>query len=750
MDAKTLDYEFLRPLVSAWTAKIERAKEGRSRWHEVASECLMFYSNSAQAMWDPEYSKKFWKNVKLPRFRITINKSFELVAIFAPNLMWESPHRAVNSKKALFLPPEFFGQDEQGMMAYQQFQQAQQSEQSRDKVIAQLMSGWLNYTPREMPGGGLEGHSERCTIDALIKGRGCLTTRNYTMPGSGRVLTGSFYTDPFNVFTDPDFNQLDECRWMAIKHTQPHYEVEEKFKLKKDSLKNKSTLESSWSHSEWSTDSESDSRRKAGQTGDNIVWYEIFSKAGCGARQTAMDEKIKDHMENVIGRHAYLAICPDVQWPLNMPSEEMRKGATDDDVRNAFSWPVPFWADDRWPTEFLDFYHDPQSSWPIAPLAPGLGELKLLNFLVSWLANRVWTSSRDFWAVAAPHIEHYKDYLLNGEDQQIIPTPFGVDDVSKAISVLQQPETRQDMTKLISFVSDMFDKRVGLTQFVYGLNQDGTQNRTAEETVAKSRAVSARPEFMQKQVVKWQGRVAQSEAFVTRWFVTGKDVAPLFGDYGSQIWDQLIVNTDVELVTRQFEYTIEASSIRRPNRERDIANFQQMAGIFLPVVQGYGQASGNYEPFNALMRKWGEYHDADIEGAEIPPPPEPDPAQAEMQQRMQQAEVAKVEAEAQKLMAEAGASAADGQMEQMQMQADMQIEAQKAQMEMEAKAMLAQQDMQTKAMMADQDMQVGQAKTLSEIVQDQARHEQDMRQAEEMHRAKLKQAQQMPKAKPAK
>jgi len=111
MDAKTLDYEFLRPLVSAWTAKIERAKEGRSRWHEVASECLMFYSNSAQAMWDPEYSKKFWKNVKLPRFRITINKSFELVAIFAPNLMWETPHRSVNSKKALFLPPDVFGQD---------------------------------------------------------------------------------------------------------------------------------------------------------------------------------------------------------------------------------------------------------------------------------------------------------------------------------------------------------------------------------------------------------------------------------------------------------------------------------------------------------------------------------------------------------------------------------------------------------------------------------------------------------------
>jgi hypothetical protein len=730
MDKKVLEYDFLRPVVAGWISKIERAKEGRSQWMEIAEECTMFYANSAQAMWDPEYSKKFWKNVKLPRFRITINKAFELVAIFGPNLMWESPHRTVKSKRKLQLPPGIFGADEQGMMAYQQFQQAQQAENARDEAVAALMSGWLNYTPREMPSGGLEGHSERAVIDALIKGRGCLTPRNYKMPGSGRTLTGAFYIDPYDVLTDPDFNQIDECRWMAIRHVQPHYEVEKRFGLERDSLKNKSTLESSWSHSEWDTDYEGDARRQAGQTGDNIVWYEIYSKAGCGARYTSMEEGIKNHMENVVGQYAYLAISPDVPWPLNMPTSKFRAGATDDDVRNAFSWPVPLWADDRWPVEFLDFYHDPQSSWPIAPLAPGLGELKLLNFLVSWLANRVWTSSRDFWAVASPHVEHYRDYLMNGEDQQIIPTPFGVDDISKAITVLQQPETRQDMSKLIAFVSDMFDKRVGLTQFVYGLNQDGTQNRTAEETVAKSRAVSARPEFMQKQVVKWQGRVAQSEAFVTRWFVRGEDVAPMFGQYGAALWDQLIVNTDVELVTRQFEYTIESASIRRPNRDRDIANFQQIAGMFLPIMQQYGAASGNYEPFNFLMRKWAEYHDADLEGAEIPPPQEPDPMQAEMQQRMQQAQLAQVEADAQKSAAEAQAAMASGQMSE----AELAIEAQKAQMQMESDAAKSQLDLRT-----------SEAKTLSEILQGQAKHMAMMQQGREIHEAKLRQAQQMPR-----
>ena len=117
MDRQSLEHEFLRPLVSAWSNKIERAKEARSPWKDIADECMMFYSNSAQAMWDPEYSKKFWKNVKLPRFRITINKAFELVAVFGPNLMWERPHRTVNPKRIVDLPPELFGE------MYQQVQQ---------------------------------------------------------------------------------------------------------------------------------------------------------------------------------------------------------------------------------------------------------------------------------------------------------------------------------------------------------------------------------------------------------------------------------------------------------------------------------------------------------------------------------------------------------------------------------------------------------------------------------------------------
>jgi len=82
-------------------------------------------------------------------------------------------------------------------------------------------------------------------------------------------------------------------------------------------------------------------------------------------------------------------------------------------------------------------------------------------------------------------------------------------------------------------------------------------------------------------------------------------VAPLLGPAGAMLWKQYVEGSDVELVSRQFNYTIAASSIRRPNRERDVANYQQVMNLFAPTMQGYGQQTGNYDPFNGMVGEWG-------------------------------------------------------------------------------------------------------------------------------------------------
>lgn len=745
------NYEFLRPLCSAWVGKLEAAERSRAKWREVKAECMMFYSKSAAAMWDPSYSRKFWHGVKAPRFRITLNKAFEFVAVFGPNLFWDMPHRNVERAAAFELPPELLQADPEAQMVLQQLQQSQVMESARAKIVANLMGWWLNYTPREQPGGGLAQHSDLAVMDALIKGRGVMCLRPYKMPGSGRTLTGAFREPPENLLIDPDFKTLDEARWISIRHVEPHWQTERRFQLPDGSLREKSSLESSWTMSELTTtDDRSSGHRAAGLTNDLVVWYEIFSKTGVGARMTGVELGIKDHLENVAGDHAYICVSPSIPYPLNCSTEALRKGMRDDQVKQAFSWPTPLWADDRWPIEVLDMYPDPECAWPIPPISPGLGELKFLNFLVPWLANRVYSSSRDFWAVAGPHVEHYTKYLQEGADQTLIPTPVTVDDVRKAVTILQQPETRMDVWKIIELVSGLFDKRVGLTAGAYGQNEDGTQNRTAEETAAKQRAVGVRPQYMQKRVLSWQSRIAQVEAFLARWFVTGDDVLPGTGPVGKYLWEKYIMSTDVELVTRQMQYTVEASSIRRPDRERDIANYQQVLQIFAPVAQQYGAESGNYEPFNFMMQQWAKFHDADLSGAAIPPQ-EPDPAAQELQQRAQQAEVGKVEAEAQKLMAEAQAVGTEAQMAQVQAQAEMQKQQQELQA-LAAKARLEQlqgtMELKFDATKAAQAMRQDAQKNLLDMVQDRQKHVQTMKQTQEMGKMKIALAKQQAKAKP--
>ena len=618
MDMTTLDTEFLRPLVAAWTAKIEAAEQCRSDWKEVSDECVMFYNKSAAAMWKPDYTRKAWRGVKAPRFRFSMNKAYEYVAITLPNLLWEVPHRNVAPKSRFELPQGLDLADPQLAMMVEQFLPMQQQKEYRDKVTAMLLQDWLNYTPNES---NLLDESESATVNALLRGRGCLVSRIFNKPDSNVTLTGSFNLDPCDLLTDPGSKTFNDSKYIIIRHTEYHWEVERRFKLEPNSMRGRATLESLWRSSELKTDSASQSMRAAGLTNDIVVWYEIYSYMGPGCRSTDMDSQIRDHLEETVGDHAYIAICPSCPWPLNCPSEQMRKGISSDEVKRRFSWPVPLYKDNRWPVVPLDFYKDPDSSWPVPPLAPALGELKLLNFLLPWATNRVWSSSRDFWAIAQQHIEEYRSYILEGEDQCIIPTPVGVDDVNKAVKILTQPESRQDIWRIIDFAETMFEKRTGMTETAFGRNEDGTQNRTAEETLAKNRAVGVRPEYLAKKVVGWMGEVACNEANLVRAFVSGDDYARRCGPIGKLLWEQFVSSQDAEAISLQMEFTIAASSIRRPNRDRDLGNLTQVMQTFVPPSLQYGWTTGSFDSYNWFVKKWGEYHDMDMSEAMLRPLP---------------------------------------------------------------------------------------------------------------------------------
>ena len=119
-------------------------------------------------------------------------------------------------------------------------------------------------------------------------------------------------------------------------------------------------------------------------------------------------------------------------------------------------------------------------------------------------------------------------------------------------------------------------------------------------------------------------------------------LTPLFGQKGSQLWDQLITAADPKIWMREMRSRIEANSIRKPNKARENQNMQQMAGFLLPVLQWAAQATGDTTPLNNFVDSYGKAIDQETEKWHVPPiqPPQPSPeeiAAMEKEQEMKEA-----------------------------------------------------------------------------------------------------------------
>ena len=191
-------------------------------------------------------------------------------------------------------------QQEEAQKQLQRATSKQQQENNKRSVRAELMQEWLNYTPTEQPGGGLETHAMRAITESLVKGRGCLMPQAYTMPGSETKLTGCMYKSVDDLLLDPDATGLgpNECWWMAVKHTHPVWYVERKFNLK-GKLHSAATYERRSSFGERMSSDLGNNDRAQGKTHDTITYYEIWSKAGAGHRLAGLKSEYNDAFEKV-------------------------------------------------------------------------------------------------------------------------------------------------------------------------------------------------------------------------------------------------------------------------------------------------------------------------------------------------------------------------------------------------------------------------------------------------------------------
>lgn len=602
----------LKPIVDLWLQKIQVAKQFKEeRFGKFARECHRFYNHSHNWMWlegmsvqDGGFlSEGAFGNSGKPTFLVQINKVFEAVALFGPALFHQYPEVNVTPVRRPQIPPQLLGVDVRNPYAAQIAQQLEyeyQMEFATRQTYADLKQFYLNWLQVETA----KKESARDAItEAVVKGLGITVTEMHQPPGSQIRYPRSVYRSCDDYVKDPDASYNEDVQWIAIRNVQPVNKVEERFGHPEGSLKGH--LQSLGSQAALLTGDPSGQLSRNNSSHDLIEYWEIYSKNGFGERlrSTQFHSPKSDFDTTVFGDFTYIVVAHGVPFPLNIPSAVIGK----EDPRVTYlrtQWPIPYWIDSAsasgWPVSELGFYKDPNSVWPISLIKPAIGEIRFVNWCMSFLADKVAASCTTYFGVLKDAAEDIRRQLDSPN------SPYRVLEISRlmgksideVISYIQAPEFPQHIWGMIAQVMEIIDKKTGITELMHGLTS--RQMRSATEADVRQQNIQVRPDDMATRVEDWLSVQAMKEAEAACWLNRFEDWEGPLGAQAAQIMTQYTQGQDFDRVVRDYDYKISADSARKPNKAQKLQNLYELGQLALPTIQAFA-LQGMTDPWNAFM-----------------------------------------------------------------------------------------------------------------------------------------------------
>ena len=630
--------DVLKSIATGWLKKIELGVRHKRPFSQDAREAMDFFDGPHNWFWKEEYSRSEYgynRSITPPGFRMQLNRVFEVVKLFASVIYHRNPIRQVNPKGFPEVPPEALGLDPNNPEVVQQFQMALEETAMRDsirKVVAKLLSAYLNYTPNEL---GLKTHSRRVVDEAIIKGGGVWWTELVTDPGSQLRSVGSFADSVDHLVLDPDATEIEDITWCARKCVHPIDVVARQYGIDPDQLRgnlegrSNAGMEDPYADRRAADETRGGGRR-VGKTNDLMTYWKVWSKTGFGDRLKDAPKDKRGFFDSV-GDNAYIVVADGVPFPLNVPPDMLSEQVDDstglpESMFRAVQWPIPYWAESNgWPFTMLAFHRKPGYVWPVSHIKPGIPELRFLCWAFSFLAQRVAVSCETLIGVSKAADQDIKDQILSqsqGGFKIVELSEILGRSVSDVISVFQLPNATNEIWNVINAVTEMLEKRLGLTELVYGMSN--TQIRSATEANVRAEQISIRPDDMAECVENSMTELARKEALAARWLLSPQDVAPIVGPIGAVAWEQHVSSLEPIQVAREYEYRIESGSARKPNKATRAEQMQAALQNLGPVLSGL-IGSGIVDPFNALVKDWADSLDLDASPYLIPPPPPPPP-----------------------------------------------------------------------------------------------------------------------------
>lgn len=530
-------------------------------------------------------------------------------------------------------------------------------------VVTQIRARLLQWVLNATTGiGNLKQNSRDSLVDALVKGRGVLSTElmhwgNFTIPYSRHV-------DVDDLFVDPDVKHIKDAKWIAVRRREPVWEVEQRYGWPMGSLRANHETYTQEAAINISQTKEYD-RQTQGGTCDLIEYYEVFSRMGVGSYLRGAREDLHMYLDG-FGPHIRLLISGDQRMPLNLPpwlffddaSEGMTPEEVNREIADRLAWPIETWrrpGGTPWPVAVLDFHRQLKESWPIAHTTPALAYVKAINWIFTYMMGRIQHAHRTLMCVPKNLEEAIKDALLHGSDLELLEiekTRPGT--MEEIVRMIQIPDAPKEVWNVLGAIQKMFEDSTGVTELLMA-GQTSHAFRSAAEANVKEQASQARPSDMANTVEEWQTEAARNEAFA--WMQLGElqDVAAIFGEPYQEagetfidgemvphppvlgqyttLWQELVASEDPSQLATYMDFTVESGSAEKKNRQQQIQLATQTLQMLMPQQFQYYSRTGDATPINATIRFWAA-------SAEHPDPDElmfPDMRQ-QMQQQQQQAQ----------------------------------------------------------------------------------------------------------------
>jgi len=614
----------MKPLTVEWLKKIRLSLKVKQKlFGQYADEAMKFYDGPHDWMWRQDYSsseggfldKNSFGSGPMPGFRMTVNRPFEAVALFGPALIHKYPVATVTPSSYPTVSPESLDMDfsqQQSVLAYRGYLAQEQYEHESEKSVAAVTEHYLNWLQVE---GNKKMHSRRSVTEAIVKGYGLLYTEIYHPHGSNISYPLSHHLSVDDLAKDPDAEYDENVQWIAIRHIEPVNLVEAKYGLKPGMLiGHMDSFEKQVKQR--SKQRTASSPSDADKSFDLIEYWEVYSKNGFGDKLKSTNKrsvKAKTPFDySIFGDFTRIVVARGIPFPLNMPPESLGEDPQSLFLRS--QWPIPYWTDEGlgngWPISDLFFYDKPKSVWPISMVKPAIGELRFVNWCMSFLADKVAASSMTYVGVMKAAAEDIQVQVKGGL------APYKVIEIADTlgrkiedvISVINAPPFSMDIWRMVSEVMEQIDKRMGLTELLYGLT--GSQIRSATEADIRDQNISIRPEDMAEKTEDWLSMSLMKEMQAAAWILEPKDLVPVLGPAGTAVWQSKIASRDFDSVVRDFKYRVAAGSARKPNRSMRIKSLREFGQVALPAMQAFAM-QGFAGPWNAYMQDLGKAIDID-------------------------------------------------------------------------------------------------------------------------------------------